>query len=211
MVDLIDKHVGMLLDCLEKSGQREDTLILFHSDHGENLGDHGMYLKVPYVYENNVHVPLIISWPGKIPEGRRSRALVELTDLAPTLCEAAGIAPYEGFQGKSFWKLLTGEAELHSHRSSVYSEYYNSNINHRNPLAFATMVSDGRYKLVKVHKQEGEEGCCGELYDLEEQPLERVNHYEDPKLLNIRIRLLETMCDRMAQTCDPLPVRKSCW
>lgn len=211
MVDLIDHQVGRLLDYLEETGQRKDTLILFHSDHGENLGDHGMYLKGPYFYENNVHVPLIISWPGKIPEGRRSRALVELTDLAPTLCEAAGIAPYEGFQGKSFWKLLTGEAELHSHRSSVYSEYYNSNINHRNPLAFATMVSDGRYKLVKVHKQEGEEGCCGELYDLEEQPLERVNHYEDPKLLNIRIRLLETMCDRMAQTCDPLPVRKSCW
>lgn len=211
MVDLIDHQVGRLLDYLEETGQRKDTLILFHSDHGENLGDHGMYLKGPYFYENNVHVPLIISWPGKIPEGRRSRALVELTDLAPTLCEAAGIAPYEGFQGKSFWKLLTGEAELHLHRSSVYSEYYNSNINHRNPLAFATMVSDGRYKLVKVHKQEGEEGCCGELYDLEEQPLERVNHYEDPKLLNIRIRLLETMCDRMAQTCDPLPVRKSCW
>lgn len=211
MVDLIDHQVGRLLDYLEETGQRKDTLILFHSDHGENLGDHGMYLKGPYFYENNVHVPLIISWPGKIPEGRRSRALVELTDLAPTLCEAADIAPYEGFQGKSFWKLLTGEAELHLHRSSVYSEYYNSNINHRNPLAFATMVSDGRYKLVKVHKQEGEEGCCGELYDLEEQPLERVNHYEDPKLLNIRIRLLETMCDRMAQTCDPLPVRKSCW
>ncbi len=90
MVDLIDKQVGRLLDYLDKSGQREDTLILFHSDHGENLG----LRHVPegaYFYENNVHVPLIISWPARIPGGRRSRALVELTDLAPTLCEAAGL------------------------------------------------------------------------------------------------------------------------
>ena len=96
MVDLIDKQVGRLLDYLDKSGQREDTLILFHSDHGENLGDHGMYLKGPYFYENNVHVPLIISWPARIPGGRRSRARVELTDVAPTLCEGAGLAAFEG-------------------------------------------------------------------------------------------------------------------
>ena len=108
-------------------------------------------LKGPYFYENNVHVPLIISWPGKIPEGRRSRALVELTDLAPTLCEAAGIAPYEGFQGKSFWKLLTGEAELHLHRSSVYSEYYNSNINHRNPVSYTHLsMQAGAARLIQM-------------------------------------------------------------
>ena len=210
MVDLIDKQVGRLLDYLDKSGQREDTLILFHSDHGENLGDHGMYLKGPYFYENNVHVPLIISWPARIPGGRRSRALVELTDLAPTLCEAAGLPVFEGFQGKSFWKLLTGETDLHTHRSSVYSEYYNSNINHRDPLAFATMVCDGRYKLVRVHGDLGKT-ADGELYDLEERPLERKNHYQDPGMAEVKMRLLETMCDRMAQTCDPLPVRKACW
>jgi arylsulfatase len=211
MVDLIDKQVGRLLDYLDRTGQREDTLIVFHSDHGENLGDHGMYLKGPYFYENNVHVPLLISWPGKIPGGRRSRALVELTDLAPTLCDAAGIPAGDGFQGKSFWKLLTGEADLHTHRSSVYSEYYNSNINHRDPLAFATMVCDGRYKLVRVHGCREGETCCTELYDLQEQPLERKNHYRDPAMADVKMRLLETMCDRMAGTCDPLPVRKACW
>ena len=169
-----------------------------------------MYLKGPYFYENNVHVPLIISWPARIPGGRRSRALVELTDLAPTLCEAAGLPAFEGFQGKSFWKLLTGETDLHTHRSSVYSEYYNSNINHRDPLAFATMVCDGRYKLVRVHGDMGKT-AGGELYDLQERPLERKNHYQDPGMAEVKMSLLETMCDRMAQTCDPLPVRKACW
>ncbi|WP_337623384.1 sulfatase-like hydrolase/transferase [Gallintestinimicrobium sp.] len=209
MVDLIDKQVGRMLDYLEQSGQKEDTLVIFHSDHGENLGDHGMYLKGPYFYENNVHVPLIISWPGKIPGGRKSKALIELADLAPTICEAAGLPLYEGFQGKSFWKILTGESDLNTHRDSVYSEFYNSNINHRNPLAFTTMVCDGRYKLTKVH------GCTqgveGELYDLQEKPLERYNHYNNSAFTEIKVRMLELLADRMAQTCDPLPTRKACW
>ena len=112
-------------------------------------------------------------------QGKRSAALVELADLAPTLCEAAGLPSYEGFQGKSFWKLLTGERKEDFHRDSIYCEYYNSNINHRHPLAFATCDCDGRYKLVKVHQRPGEEGCKGELYDLSEAPPERNNHYED--------------------------------
>lgn len=211
MIDLIDHQVGRLVEYLDRTSQRENTLILFHSDHGENLGDHGMYLKGPYFYENNIHVPLIMNWPGVIPAGKRIEALVELTDLAPTLCDAAGIPLYEGFQGKSFWKLVTGEMIGDHHRDSIYCEYYNSNIGHRNPFAFATCVCDGRYKLVKVHRMPGDPGCEGELYDLEERPLERNNHYEDPAYADVKMRLLEVMCDRMAQTCDPLPVRKACW
>jgi len=203
------EEIGEALGYLEQSGQKEDTLVIFHSDHGENLGDHGMYLKGPYFYENNVHVPLIISWPGKIPGGRKSKALIELADLAPTICEAAGLPLYEGFQGKSFWKILTGESDLNTHRDSVYSEFYNSNINHRNPLAFTTMVCDGRYKLTKVHGCT--QGAEGELYDLQEKPLERYNYYNNPAFTEIKVRMLELLADRMAQTCDPLPTRKACW
>ena len=211
MIDLIDHQIGRLLDYLDEHDMRKDTLILFHSDHGENLGDHGMYLKGPYFYENNIHVPLIISWPGVIPQGVRRKALVELTDLAPTLCDAAGISQYEGFQGKSFWKLLSDEHQNDFHRDSVYCEYYNSNVNHTDPKAFTTMVCDGRYKLVRIHKIPGQAGCDGELYDLNEQPLERKNHYQDPELQQEKMRLLELMCDRMAQTCDPLPKRLAFW
>lgn len=211
MIDLIDHQLGRLLDYLDEHDMRKDTLIVFHSDHGENLGDHGMYLKGPYFYENNVHVPLIISWPGVVSQGIRRKALVELTDLAPTLCDAAGVEQYEGFQGRSFWKLLTGETENDEHRQSVYCEYYNSNVNHTDPKAFTTMVCDGRYKLVRIHKAPGQAGCDGELYDLTEMPLERVNHYNDPNLQNEKMRLLEEMCDRMAQTCDPLPKRLAFW
>ncbi len=211
MVDLIDVQLGRILDYLEESGQMEDTLILFHSDHGENLGDHGMYLKGPYFYENNIHVPLIIAYPSKIKGGRTSDALVELVDLAPTICDAAGIPREPGMQGASLWPMLIGQAPLDHHRSSVYCEFYNSNINHRNPLAFDTMVFDGRYKLVRVHDKRDEIQCEGELYDLLLDPSETVNRYDDPEYLAIKARMLGMLCDRMAETCDPLPVRKACW
>lgn len=211
MIDLIDVQVGRLLDYLEQSGQLNDTLIIFMSDHGENLGDHGMYLKGPYFYDNNVRVPLIIAWPSVIEGGRETDALVELVDIAPTLCEALGIQPYEGMQGKSLWSLLKGQSPLDSHRESVYCEYYNANIKHRNPLAFDTMVCDGRYKLVKVHDRNHEMTCKGELYDLALDPGETVNRYDDPAYADIKTRMLEIMCDRMAETCDPLPTRKAFW
>lgn len=209
MIDLIDHQAGRLLAWLEEKDELDDTMIIFTSDHGENLGDHGMYLKGPYFYECNVHVPLIIAWPGHIRGGCVCDALVELADLAETICDAAGIPCHEGMQGRSLWKLLKGECE--GHRSSVYSEYYNCNINHRNPLAFATMVYDGRYKLVKVHDREDTMRIRGELYDLESDPGEHRNLYDRKEYLREKVRMLELLADRMAQTCDPLPVRKAFW
>lgn len=211
MIDLIDHQVGRLLDWLKENDQEEDTLVIFTSDHGESLGDHGMYLKGPYFYESGVHVPLILSCPGKIAEGRRCGALVELTDLAETICDAAGIPYHPGMQGKSLWPLLCSQQPVLQHRRSVYSEYYNCNINHRNPLAFATMVYDGRYKLVRVHDPEGTQSCTGELYDLQEDPGEHENLYARPEYAGEKLRMLELLCDRMAQTCDPLPVRRAFW
>ncbi len=211
MIDLIDQQVGRLLDWLEENGQLENTLIIFTSDHGENLGDHGMYLKGPYFYEQNVHVPLLIAMPGTIEGGRVSDALVELTDLAQTICEAAQITASAGMQGKSLWGMLAGESPLHEHRRNVYSEYYNCNINHRNPLAFVSMIFDGRYKLVRVHDPEGMQDCTGELYDLQSDPGEHKNLYLSEETTGQKIRLLETLSDRMVQTCDPLPIRRAYW
>ena len=211
MIDLIDHQVGRLLDWLEINEQLNDTLIIFTSDHGESLGDHGMYLKGPYFYESSVHVPLIFTCPGKIKGGRTSNALVELTDISETVCEAAGIQKAAGMQGMSLWPLLTGERMLNKHRNNVYSEYYNSNINHRLPLAFVTMVYDGRYKLCRVHDPEEKQQITGELYDLAADPGEHHNLYYEKDAEDVKILMLEKLSDRMAQTCDPLPVRKAFW
>ncbi len=203
MVDLIDDQVGRLLAALDATGQRDNTLVLFMTDHGEMLGDHGIYLKGPYFYEPMVHLPLIVSWPRAVPAGRRSQALVELVDLAPTLLDAAGIERWPGMQGRSLWPLLTGQAALQTHRADVYCEYYNA-FHHRQ--AQATMVRTERYKLVVYHGTD-----TGELYDLEQDPQETHNRWGDPAHEPDKLALLGRLCDRMAWTVDPLPLRQGMW
>ena len=101
MVDLIDVQVGRMLSTLEETGQLDNTIVIFMSDHGEMLGDHGIYLKGPYFYEGAVRVPLIFSQPGLFSPAYASSGLTELIDIAPTLLEAAGVERYEGIQGRS--------------------------------------------------------------------------------------------------------------
>jgi arylsulfatase A-like enzyme len=200
MVDQIDEQVGRLLDALERTGQRENTIIVFTSDHGELLGDHGLYLKGPFLYDSSIHVPLIISYPKAIEGGRRSDALVELADLAPTLLEGAGLERYPGMQTRSMWSYLTQSGPLGEFRSDVYCEYYNSNPN--KPAQYCTMVRTARYKIVAWHAQE-----LGELYDLERDPNEFDNLWEDERYKDIKLEMMKRLCDRMAMTADPLPER----
>ncbi len=202
MVDLIDAQVGRLLDVLERTGQQENTLVVFMSDHGEMLGDHGIYLKGPYLYDEAIRVPLIIAWPGTIAGGRRSQALVELVDLAPTLLEASGLPVYAGMQGRSLWPLLTQQMPLNRHRDDVYCEYYNAMPWHSEPKPQATMVRTQGYKLTAFHGL-----ATGELYDLQHDPHEVTNVWNDSNYFGEKCALLERLCDRMAWTVDPLPER----
>ena len=118
-------------------------------------------------------MPLIISCPSIFRKGLRSDALVGLVDIAPTLLEAIGQEVPYYMQGKSFLKILTGEADPHHFRDAVYAEYYHTlkgtheNIN-------ATMYFDGRYKLVCYHGE-----SYGELYDLAADPDEFQNLWDD--------------------------------
>jgi arylsulfatase A-like enzyme len=206
MIDLIDDQVGRLLDTLERTGQREDTLVIFMSDHGEMLGDHGIYLKGPYFYDPAVRVPLILEWPDRIDGGRASDALVELTDLTPTLLDAAGVEHPDGIQGRSLWPLLSGETPLDDHREVVYSEYYNAMPWHTDPVPYGTMIRTDRHKLVRMHGLDS-----GELYDLERDPGETVNRWDDPAAEATKRDLLGRLSDAMARTVDPLPERLTDW
>ena len=205
MCDLIDTGVGQILDALERSGQRENTLVIFMSDHGEMLGDHGIYLKGPYFYEPAIRVPLIVAGPG-VQRGKVSKALVELVDLAPTLLDAAGLAPHSGMQGHSLWPLLTGATPLDQHRDDIYCEYYNAMPWHQDPQAHLTMVRNERHKLVVAHGLN-----TGELYDLAVDPMETANQWNDPGYAAVKSEMLLRLCDRMAWTVDPLPERIAPW
>lgn len=202
MCDLIDDQLGRMMDALEATGQRENTIVIFMSDHGEMLGDHGIYLKGPFFYEEAVRVPLIISCPSRFQKGVKSGALTELTDIAPMLLDAAGIEREPGMQGRSLYPLLTGETADEEHREDVYSEYYNAMPHHQNPQAHMTMVRTGTHKLVAAHGLD-----VWELYDLENDPGEVVNRWNDPDYARVQTEMTMRLADRMAWTVDPLPER----
>ncbi len=205
MIEVIDRGVGRLLETLEETGQRENTVVIFTSDHGEMLGDHGIYLKGPYFYEPAIRVPLIISAPSMIEGGRRSTALVELVDIAPTILDMCGLRRDPGMQGQSLWPMLNGEAPLDRHREDIYCEFYGSNFRY-DPPAHTTMVRTERYKLTVAHGQN-----TGELYDLYADPNETKNLWDDPSYVGVKVEMLIRLADRMAWTADPLPQREAMW
>lgn len=202
MIELIDAQIGRLLKALEDTGQTENTIVIFMSDHGEMLGDHGIFCKGPYFYDPLVRVPLILSWPGRFRAGLKSDALVELVDLVPTILEAVGIEIPEGIQGRSFLSICEGSTDPHKHREDVYCEYYNALPFHTRPRPYATMLRDREHKIVVYHGQE-----FGELYDLVSDPGEVKNLWDDPQYAETKYDLIKRCMDRIAFTVDPLPVR----
>lgn len=212
LCDLVDEQVGRMLAYLEESGQLDNTIIIFHADHGESLGDHGMYLKGCYFYESNVRVPLILSWKDHFLSGVTADGLVELLDIAPTLLDACGLAPAYGMQGRSLYKLLTGEASLDSFREDVFCEYYKTKMD-GSTVAFASMLFDGRYKITQMHTlaESYPQDHKNELYDLATDPGEHINRYDDPAYADVKLRLFERFCNRQALTADPLPLKSAPW
>ncbi|NOR66079.1 MAG: sulfatase-like hydrolase/transferase, partial [Woeseiaceae bacterium] len=157
-IELIDENVGRMLEALEETGQRENTVVIFTSDHGEMAGDHGLNKKGCRFYEGLVRVPLVFSWPGRFKEGLRSDALVELLDITPTLLELNGLPVPETMHGRSLLPILTGQADPEHHRDFVRCEYYEVL---EGPRSYATMLRTQQYKLVNYHRYEH-----GELFDL---------------------------------------------
>jgi len=205
MIELIDDQLGRLLRALDESGQRNNTIVLFMSDHGEMLGDHGLFWKGPFFYEGMVRVPLIISCPGKFAQGLRREELVELVDLAPTLLEAVGLPVPGRMQGRSLLPLLMGQSEVADWRNSVYCEYYNAMPWH-DRQAFATMYFDGRFKLNVYHGEP-----IGEMYDLATDPHEFDNLWDRPDRQTEKLKLLQSCFDQSVFTLDPLTEREAIW
>jgi arylsulfatase len=199
MVELIDDQLGRIIKALEETNQLENTLIIFMSDHGEMLGDHGLYLKGPHFYDESVRVPLVLHWPKGIKAGVQCTALFELLDLAPTLCDLSGIPQYEGFQGRSAAKICQGNADPTSHRDHVFSEYCNAWTHHH---AYGSMLRTETDKIVVYHGTED-----GELYDLEKDPDEFENLWKNPNQQDRKLELLRYCFDTSVFTMDPLPPR----
>jgi choline-sulfatase len=203
----MDFQVGRLIGALDRSGRADDTLVVFLSDNGYLLGQHGRLEKNCF-YEPAVRVPLIFRWPGHLPKSRRRDELVELLDLVPTVCHLLGVAVPPASQGQDLTPLLEGRVGPPPHRA-VFSEY---------PEAEEAMIRSSRYKLIvgsgrrerKDHLQTAEppSGPYMRLYDVERDPGETVNLAADPRLASVRFDLLQELHDRLVQSwtgAEPIP------
>jgi uncharacterized sulfatase len=168
-VSFVDAQVGIVLDALERTGLADDTIVVFTSDHGYHLGEHGLWQK-PSLYEECARVPLVIAVPG----GRRGAVeghTVELVDLLPTLCDLAGVPVPPGQQGRSLRPLVKGPAAA----AAAFPEKPACTETQRGDLRGVSLRTPRwRYTLWNA-------GARGRvLFDLESDPGELVNLAEDP-------------------------------
>ena len=204
MIEQVDDNVGRIMKVLDETGRRKNTIVIFMSDHGELLGDHGVYLKGPYTYDCSVRVPLIISWPGHFKQGLKSDALVELLDIAPTLLTAAGMQIPGRVQGKPLNDLLTGKTD--KHRDHVFCESYIKKVGSGDPAINVSMVRTRTHKIAVVHGT-GE----GELYDLQADPGEHENLWYKPEHAALKAEMMALCFDASIATIDPNPPRIAPW
>ena len=198
MIAQIDDQFARILKALDDTGQRDNTVIIFTSDHGEALGDHGLMKKGCRFYEGLTRVPLIFSWPGVFQHGRQCGDLVELLDLSATLLDLVGIPIPEYHQGRSLLSVLKEEGV--SPRKSVRCEYFDALDSQftGGSGSFGTMYRTERYKLSMYHDK-----GLGELYDLENDPWEFENLWNDPLHAHLKNRLvLESFNSHVNLTTD---------
>ncbi|MCB9882494.1 MAG: sulfatase [Planctomycetes bacterium] len=182
-VDGLDESVSRLMAALEATGEAENTVVIYTSDQGFFLGEHGFYDK-RWMYEPAFRTPLIISWPGHVAPGSRSDALVQNVDMAPTFLEMAGLQVPAVMQGRSLVPVLLGKTPA-DWRDDVYYHYFQKDEGRTNhTVARHSGVRTARYKLIHVHDHD-----AWELYDLQEDSDEMHNRYDDPALEDVRREL----------------------
>ena len=171
-VAYMDAQAGRVLDALDELGLRDNTIVVFTSDHGYHLGEHTMWQKLS-TFEEGSRVPLIVSAPGQQARNQRSSQIVELVDLYPTLAELAGLPTPEVIQGASFGKLLDDPSAERT-KQDAYLRSHNSEA-----------LRTPHYKYIEFREQ-GEEGEVGAgemtpvLFDLDRDPHEYTNLAGDP-------------------------------
>jgi arylsulfatase A-like enzyme len=168
----VDENVGRLLNYLDENGLTENTLVIYTSDQGFYLGEHGWFDK-RFIYDESFLTPLLVRWPGIIEEGVKCDQMVQNLDFAQTMLEAAGVDALPAMQGESLVPLLKGE-EGEWDRDAVYYHYYEYPGAHMVKRHYGIVTRE--YKLVHFYHDVDE----WELYDRKKDPLEMKNVYNDP-------------------------------
>lgn len=210
-IKLFDDQLGRLLAALKASGEEENTLVVFTADHGEALGDHGLWGKGPYHFDGVIRVPCLASWPGRISPGSRVRAPCTLLDLAPTFLDCAHVdipgshpvdppeaeAAPPAWPGLSLLSLLDGKTSLEERSIVVETD--------EDYLGFKmrTLVTR-RYRLTMYSNRE-----YGELFDLQADPNEFNNLWDRLEARELRWGLSEQLLHELVRTDISLPRQAS--
>ncbi|MGR5063538.1 sulfatase family protein [Photobacterium sp. DNB22_13_2] len=183
----VDESVGEVLDYLEENGLSDNTLVVYTSDQGFFLGEHGFYDK-RFMYEESFSTPLVMQLPGVIKPGTVIDGLVQNIDYAPTFMQLAGLETPSDVHGKSLLPLLSGQGES-GWRDALYYHYYEFPGFH--DVARHYGVSDGRFKLIHFYNPDDQ----WEFYDLEADPSEMVNAIDDPRYKEEVGRLIHRLAE----------------
>jgi uncharacterized sulfatase len=196
MCNMLDDYVGRMLDRLEQLGARENTLILFTTDHGDFLGHHGFWGKGLPAYDDCQRLPCVASWPAAMSgrPGGRTQAPLSQVDIPATFLDAAGLEQAEGMQGVSQVPVLRGEAE--QVRDWVIVEYEGT----KNVCQESFVHGD--YKLVVYRDAE-----YGELYNMREDPDQMRNLWSLPEYAETRARLIHRVARAHMETHGKYPPR----
>ena len=176
MVNMLDDYLGKVFDWLEERGQKDNTLIIFTSDHGDELGEHGLWGKGVSATEGNQRIPGIMSWPKRQQcPGGMNPTFFNLVDIAPTVLAAAGVEIPSGIQGANLlnafdgecvrdWALVDNQPTINFHQQTLVH---------------------GDYKIV-CYKHDS----YGELYDMKNDPNQLNNLFDDPAHIDLKQRML---------------------
>lgn len=195
-VDSVDANVGRLLTYLKENDLERDTIVVYSSDQGFYLGEHGWFDK-RWMYEESFRMPLAIRWPAVVKPGTEIGQLTQNIDYAPTFLEAAGCEIPQEIQGKSLIPLLKGQKV--PWRDALYYHYYDGPGEHG--VAKHYGVRTDRYKLIRFY---ADADNCWELYDLEKDPGEMKSVYEDPAYAEVRAQLTKRLDELKRQYANPI-------
>ncbi|WP_299297173.1 sulfatase-like hydrolase/transferase [uncultured Tateyamaria sp.] len=184
-IALIDHNVGRILDALETAGLAENTIVIYVSDHGDWLGDHGLILKGPMHFDGLLKVPMIVRGPG-VPAGARVDDPVSTLDLMPTFADLAGAEPLHPAHGASLRPLWEGRGN----RDFAYNEW--ELLPTRTGVALSLRTVRTRTHKLTVDLQSG----AGEMYDLVADPNERFNLWDDPAHGDVQAELMAMVHSR---------------
>ncbi|MCP3935119.1 MAG: sulfatase [Actinomycetia bacterium] len=206
-VHSIDENVGRITDWLRDRGDFDDTMLIYSSDQGFFLGDHGWFDK-RLMFEESLRMPFVVSYPNRVEAGSVFDGIVSNVDMAQTILDAAGVEHDPQMQGRSFWPELSGNPVEQPAEGLYYRYWEHDDIFHKAPAHYGYRTA--RHKLIYYYNEGFGLPVTSfftyppewELYDLESDPEELKNVYDDPDYAEIREELKAAMWREQARLGD---------